>query len=1682
MEDDLNNILGQGMDAPDLLSEFAPPETKISTPVAAIRNRAAALAIMSRGDPVKNYQTTVQRISDGTLETSKIWGDYEAGVKTDSLQGAMQVLSSPEYSFEEKQRLIQEGKGIKTPDLNTRLVEKALAADSGDETPEEELVRVNTVDVLDNMLRARAEVQGMVNAHAASLDSNTSKAFFDLLASDLLPFGNNVIQARIAGARDKSLWGTIKALVAPGSDKAAMQEAYFNVPADKAVALASKYIEVVKGNAGVLFGNDNHYAQYSKLQRMLSGEEPSTTETILENLAPLLDIFGIRAEYQAGKMFLRARKAAAELKAVEGLGKTKVDPLYSAPKQTAPTASKGPSQAPDESLLSRAPSPDQAAAQQRKSIAELEAEKAKLLESQNLAAPGDIRNLEAERKALQAPNGDVKELAASIKKANPRMSSKEARVEAQKRIDDEVLDYNARVARIEQQIATNRSAAPVQTRIADLEKQIAILSKGVPENAGSVRLRMADEISRIEWNNVAKIDNPVAVGNIIGSANPSMARGLFASVVGDATGEAAGAIYGTSRTDAIAAQVFPQAIAETGVVTSKVPDIGRSLLDEKIQEAMKPSALLFSADEAARADAAIHSKFAKVSGLTVNDAMGGVHLNRDGAIVNVSAVYGSPEGGFLTAKQAMEQTLFALREMGAKAEDVEILARDGISHVPVKKIDDTEGSFYARLKMPYETKAMDVGTFDPEDVKMNVFDNAPTLMGNQYTGSLTRNLVDVASMFTGRFTGATGNTSRKSSLLDKLLLDELKDFTDRFDSLSSIRKKKMQDYLKEANMKQISDNPADLVARGFTADEMDTIKSFRNFWDTTYHIENSDFVRTLSNEGWQLLQHPTEKFVAKQLPPNMWGDVKEFLDPRTGNIEMFDQAMRININNSGGYLAALRRPADINGKVVSHIFVDNNASSYLRAIRESDQILSKLDGYYSVVYKAARYVDRVTYGPQGNVIDRRAVAVAGDWATAENFAKRQISTGNEQYVVRGDDRAMRTGSDDWFDVNSVKGRISQRHRGKPLEEAGSGPAILGDESFVLSPVDSAVRAARSIAGRVVARPMLENAKARFVQQYREFLIPSNGEYRFPKSISDIGQKGIPTTSEMADARSTWEYINYLEQGYINSADQVTKQFFNSMSMIVGKAGLSRTERALGAASEVAPMAAVKAGVFNTMVGTNILRNWIVQTWQFTRLPVYDPIAFAKIPAYIYDYVKATLRNTPTEFSKFVDESGFLSSVDKQNLVRGSIENAMDHSSTILRKASAPIKAMRMAGFDAAEMTNYTIHAAAVFDKFKRAGKNLNNARVKEEAFAEIGHLTGNMNYSADFPYNQTALSAATQFLQAPHKMLLQTTNRALPWQVRARLFAWDAFFWGAPTALIYNSIVEEEIPDPEVRKIMVDGAWQYALNTALKKEFGSDLKVDISSLAPNDLSGFAALYQAVMTGGADELMTHTPAGSLFGEQGRVQQAIRMWSQYFKGFYADDLTPVQFDQALKETAKILPLVNNAYKAKLILDYNERRNARGAIVEEDVPDAYAYFQAFGFGSKGLADLYKESKRLSEATKANEDSLYQVYRHSMAIMAATSEESLSDLQTRSRTVNTLLAPYKDIPWAQKKMTEWLNRDMIGQDLNTHIRLMKLGGVYDEGDIRRSIERMPNLSEEEKKTYIDTLQKTNKEIEEGQ
>jgi len=1687
---DIFDELGGFSDGKSILDELSSsaPDKQVP-PIAEIRNRAAAMALLSKGKApaIETYQTTVKAINEGSdIQSTKLFGDIVDGSKSDSTKGLMSIMGSSDYSVEEK---IRAAKAMKEDpfihDTSIQLQSNALTADNTGENTKQESARLTAADAMVESLKARIDIQGLIQAHAASLDSSSGKAFGDFLASDIIPFGNNVIQARIAKAQGKSTWEVLKALVLAGSDASSTARAEINIPASQQVKFAKDTIDAISKSAGVVFPSDNHYAQYSKVQRMLSGEVPSTTETLMENVAPLLDLFGLRAEYKAGKLLLLERSINKEvdayIKAIKGATPPRVEPTMPGTTPSTNVPVKSITGAPDQSLLSTIKSvPNADLAAKRTAITALEEQKAAILGDVNNAGKGDIKKLQAELDSLIKPTPtSASDYIDGVKAANPKMSAKAVKNEAKARADttykDSLADYEATKTRLEGLIETNRSSSTITQRVAELEKQIATLSKGVPDKAGSVISPLADAISRIEWNGIVRAESHVSPANIIGLANPSQGRVIFKSVVEATSEEASQALYGTSRQDAIVANVFPQASTEAGVVNTKVTNISKDLeMPESISDIVKQrEGLEFTDKEINQATSRIENDFKSVEGLTVNDAMGGLSFDRNGGVISINSVYGTAEGGFNNAVEALDQVKFALKHYGIKDSNIELLAQEGITHKPVSlaEVANKEGNYFVRVKVDHDISMHDVGSPEWLDVNLNFADRFAALnWGDQ--GSMARVLVDAASMVHSVYSGAAVRASELISGLDKILLDEATKFTDALVKLPKDRQGMLQEYLKEANYNRLKFDPIDLTSRGFLPQEIDAVRKWRSFWDTHFYLENYDVVKTLDAQGYQKLVHSGgDELFAKPMNDSQWGKVSKYYDPTTGAIQHNSPAEMAKLKGANAAFAVLKRPQVLNGELVEHISVSNAPHEYLRKVTQSDQVLNKIDGYYSLTYKAPKFIDRITLDSQGNPLYRKAVAVAGDTREANAFKNRMITGGNEVYKVRDDARMMRTGDDDWWDTASASGRIAQRQRGKLLEDA-QGTNHLGDGSYIVSPVDSAVRAARSIAGRTVGRPMLENAKERFMRQYKEYL-PTNtyGDTKFPSKVGEIGSTGEFTSSQLADARTTWEYIRYLENGYINSGDTIVKAMFNIAANAAGKYGFSKVERKLAELGEGSPSSLAKNTVFNAYIASNFLRQFVVQPHQAMRTMAYNPMGWAsgRIPGYTAGYLGKSLNPTMKlgtknldEFKKFVEDSHMLDGVDKQNLVRGSLEAAVDQSNKILRGVKkVTVEAPRIIGFDMGEKANQLTHLAAVFDMYKRKGLDLSDMRVRAKAYSEARAIGYDMNFAGDMPYNQNFASIALQFMQVPHKAILQATNRRLdPW-TKTKLIAGDLVFWGVPSGIVYSAFGENLIPDPEVRANVVEGVESLLYNTALKDYYGSDKAVDLSSLAPYDMTGWIDLFHGITTTGADDIISNSPAGKLLGEKGRIQAATRMIGRYFRGFVDDKETPIQTMDALKEISKILSGVNNAYLAKQILDYHERRNAKGEVTEENVPTYMAVAQLFGLGSKSLTETIQLSKKLNEWNKDQEDNLRRVYDATRRIYGSIEPENFHDMEHYTRVTGRLLYPYRGNPMAQQKLMEWLKMDYMGQDYSMQIKLLKAAGIPDNADVRRIIERYDGITE---------------------
>jgi hypothetical protein len=612
--------------------------------------------------------------------------------------------------------------------------------------------------------------------------------------------------------------------------------------------------------------------------------------------------------------------------------------------------------------------------------------------------------------------------------------------------------------------------------------------------------------------------------------------------------------------------------------------------------------------------------------------------------------------------------------------------------------------------------------------------------------------------------------------------------------------------------------------------------------------------------------------------------------------------------------------------------------------------------------------------------------------------------------------------------------------------------------------------------------MLEAAKAHFINQFSD-VIPSNGMggFSWPKNVDQITQKGKETSSLVADARTTYEYINYLENGYINGADNVIKASFNAIADMAGARGLSKIERGAIFMSEQSATGLAKNAVFGAYIGSNVLRQWIVQPHQIVRTFSYNPIGWAngKIEKYSIGYVAnkmgtgADLGSDIAGFTKFLDGSGLLDAVDKQNLVRGTLLEAADTTNVAVRVAKALPTATRKIGFDLGEQANLIGHAAAVYERWNRLGRDLTKLDVRDAAYSEIRAISYDMNFAGDMPYNQTSLSMALQFMQVPHKALLQMTNRRIEPAIRARMAATDLLMWGGPTTLIATAIGSDILPDdPFWREAFQWGMESALLNKALSNIYGEKVGIDLSSLAPADMTGWGNIFASILTGGPAAMIANSPAGQLFlKEGGRTRNAIGYMSRFFKSFVDEDEDAPKFIEVMNEVLKISSGWNNGYKAKLLLDANKRLDQYGNAIDKDVNNVEAWAQAIGFGTSDTREMYRISQEMSKDVKKHKEETLKVYNDIKRYYASKLEVEASDPAFITKVTGRALKIFENDPVGQAIIAKQLEIDLQGKDASLIALFLKRSGIPSIGSLKDQVRNMP-VSDEQKALMMQRIE----------
>ena len=1663
----------------NVLDEMAPSQSIDKTPVATLRNKAATIAILNGKNPEETYREVLQQSTEGvSLPSTSVAGSVVDRIKVQDDNSVMSILGSSEYTMEQKQKILaNRGKPNVMNEDSSILFTQGLQAESKGESVKEEEARLNVTNMMREVIESRQQVQGYMNKWAAGFTGDMVKAADDFAKGILMPGATS--EMAIETTERTTTWGKLKAFFAPGSSKAEIKDKYADLPPREAAAFILSQIEKIKNVDGFIIDKNDEINKLQFMQDITEGSRSSSVDVILDNIAPYADLLGLGVLAKgkgAIRFFNKAAKGVEETNVVaKGVEETnvvaktvaEVPPTSNGPKPIGPVNA-----VPDYSLVSKVPTPPVATAEKAKQLDQLIREKAQLLEGVNAAGRGDIAGLRRELKAVDgqiAKTASVDELAETLRKGSSPLKRKAAKTEASKRLSDLSADLQAQRDRIVKLIDDNASSAKVEQRIGVLEEQISSLQKGLPANPGSVPNKITDILNGIEWNSVVRLDPPGSVGNILASANPSQARNLFKAAVKGSGDEISLAVYGTPKTDVLVANLAPQAVSDTGRVVTKVPEIDRELKVPKSVESFTKGGegLGFTNKELAETTDKVVNDFTKTTGLVSNEAMGGVKHSVNGDTVSFNAVFGTSEGGWSKASEAIEQAAYALRSYGVKPENIELMKMDGIHHIPttLKEAGDTPGNYLVRVKTDYQMSFNDVGSPEWLRAKWNWADYLPTTLWEN-SGQLSRWIMDSASIMHGAITGPGVRAVDIGAKLTSTLLKEAKLFTDKMEKFSKARRTEINKYLMERNFSSLPDDQG-ILNQNFSHAERDAITAFRNYWDTHFFLENHVAVKTVDSAGFKIMDNASTRQIAREVPEQFKGRVTRSYDPADGKVYLLDEAARDKLYASGGSYAEFRRPQTFNGREVEHMIVRNTPQEYLRKLTNSDEVLTKRPSYFTVYYKAAKFVDKIKLDKAGNEISRRAVAVSGDSKEANAFVSRQTAAPDEKYRVRNDDRAVKIGSDDWWDVESAGGRIATRHRGQTLVDA-SGMNHLGMGEYIADPIDAAVRAARSVGQHVPMSEAINNAKARFMKQYAEFL-PSNGKggKAYPGSFGDIGAKGV-NSRDLADARATWGHIRYLENGYLNSLDIAGKHILGKLADFSASMGFSKGERILNNAATMSAASALRTATFKALIATHPLRQMLVQSHQVARLLSYDPVGVVKALKRVPDYYASKMGKTPTDFTKFVDESGMVEAIDEHNLIRTVTENYVDHTNKVLRKAALPVEIAQKIGFNAGEEASIVGHLAVVYNRFEARGLNLADKRVRGQALSEARAIMGDMNRAGDMPYNQNWAGLAMQFMQVPHKMFLQATNRRIPIAARARLVMGDLAIWGIPAWMVQNAFTEDLVPDPELRKQLVEGAESTLVNAALQDIFQSEYSVDFSSLAPNDMSGWYALVDTVIGASETDVLLNSPTGRLLGKNGRVQHALHMMSRWFKGVDNSDASPVEFMTMATEVSKVMSGVNDFHKAMLIKNLGEQRDTYGNLLNGKTPEYAAWFQMMGLGDKDTKWMWETIKAAGDIKKHNKEDVRAVYKETLKAYYAMDGKSLEDAQSAQRFTGELLNVYKDNPEAQGWIMSWAQKDALDSGYKLYDTLTKMSGIGNSDEVRRLIE-MSNVPADDKSKLLE-------------
>lgn len=1259
-----------------------------------------------------------------------------------------------------------------------------------------------------------------------------------------------------------------------------------------------------------------------------------------------------------------------------------------------------------------------------------------------------------------------------------------------------------------------RPSGPTDWRSGRTRSSVVVDENGNPSYAVGEPIGEEVVFRNTVRQNVITDTQPASLHNTIKDVNPEMGRGLYNATLNDESGELATAVYGTSREDVIASVVAPKPANVDGTVTNSITHPERDsdfgfMPDADILDFVDNSgaAWLTPAEKRVLRSSVVND-FRNTVGMRNKKEMGSVEALPDG--VKFSSVYGPTDSGWGGLKEAVEQAKFTLRNYGVTEDEISVLVRQGEEYVPMDKAvqakllrsnePQLKGDFLLQIDHTYKYDSSKIGDgFEFLDVRNNGLDRWLPRSGTKEQGTLQSNVLDPQSMLNPKLTKGATIAGLRGAGLEQKLLTNAKDYVETVKKMPTERQDKIFSKIRENNAKGQGLNYANLKAEGFSDAEVDALRKWQSNQDTLYAISNRDMIKTYTSRGYGLMEHQESgtRLIVRPVARNQTGDRVKAYDPLTNSVVDLDAKALTDLYAGNGNVAKSISPIAVDGVQVEHVLNRNAAgSTYIRQLRNDDQVLNYRKGYYAVRYRDPHFIEKKVVDADGKpVLDSsgkeqwKAVATASDIPKAKKAVERLTASNGGEYRFRndlkGEDYDNATHS-----VLQTGGMSSQRLRGERLEEAIGDNQLLQDGTHIESPIESMVHAMQSVSSRVSARDWIETAKQRFIAQFGEVLPKQQGRTVYPATRNEIGEAGNKTSKMAADARTTWEYIRAMEDGYKNSLDDGAKALLNGIAEWMGHKGFGLGERAVrGAAGQADITGKLKGAAFTMYLAANPLRQFLVQSHQVLMLASINPrYVFGQLaddlmlmmayhaggkpsPALL----KASRRTEAEAAAMFkaLKDSNIAAGITKNELVNESINSIVDEASMFARSSNKiskyttrPVQRAvglsRKVGFDFGEYISSASAFLTEYEKVARTGAKI-DASVIEDITTRSRNFVYNMDRAGALPYNHNSAAIVTQFLQVPHKAILQfTANRGLTANEKGRILGYMLTMFGT-TSVGAGSIVEaytrDLLPeDPVYRETLVNGLETVVLNKVFSDLYGEQVNLDYSSLAPLDVYGVSEFLQSVIGEGPLQVFASSPAGSLImGSNPRVANLLNT-AATMVGLKdpAEGMDVPSWSNLAKDSANLFSGLSNAFKAAYAWEYGQKLGALGGVTDTNVNKFEAIAAALGLPTqdetkyrKAMEATYKNDKEIEKDVKE----IFRITSSRMAQDGITAQE----YEYASKMMGIGMATFKNNPKAMQYWKAEMKKQSTNRDDKFIRQMMDFSGWGTPDKVKSLIDNAP-------------------------